>query len=144
MQDTFASGQRYFSNINSSLPSPNARLEQTSWLRIFLGMIVLWIIEKQAQSKALSQEASIGLLQHHNLCLGLFHLHIHNHLVLHTMLCFMYYIYLSLYITTNSTLLWTTTRISVPFSLTLPTDVEESGDGASGKGDKGGKGGKGR
>ena len=40
----------------------------------------------------------------------------------------------------GSTLLWTTTRISDPFSLTLPTDVEESGDGASGKVGKGGKG----
>ena len=97
MQGTFASGQRYFSNINSSLPSPNARLEQTSWLRIFLGMIVLWIIEKQAQSKALSQEASIGLLQHHNLCLGLFHLHIHNHLVPHTMLFHVFNISLAIY-----------------------------------------------
>ena len=46
IQGTFASGQRYVPNINSSLPSPNARLEQTSWLRISLGMIVLWITEK--------------------------------------------------------------------------------------------------
>ena len=44
---------------------------------------------------------------------------------------------------TGSTLVWTTTRISNPLLLTLPSDIEESGDGAAGKVGKVGNGGRG-
>ena len=144
LQGTFASGQRYVPNINSSLPCPNSRLEQTSWLRIFLGMIVLWIICRE------SKHCQKHYPKRHQLasyitttCAWGSPIFIYTN-TWYLVLCYISCIsYFSRYITSQipdgqpvpwalpssytqppgPTLLWTTTRISVPFSLTLPTDV---------------------
>ena len=123
-------------------PNPNVSQGQAYCSPIFHGMIVLWIIEKANTVKS-NWPLTSPLPVPGALTCSYTQPHVSSLL----QLCYISYIsctsYISCYISSQiatgqlvpgalpssytqppgSTLIWTTTRISVPFSLTLPTDV---------------------